>query len=747
MPAEITSGCAVADFGFLDSLLSVGKLVILHGPVGFFSWRVSARTAGRENVIRQLLVGSLYYLLAISLISLVLPMSYGWLLIGSLVLGAAGLALGPGVSKGRDEAYNDPRHYAGAAALIVFMIIVLAYSLIYVRFDDDPLIYQLRFAAAWLQSGDIHIVPTPFHDPSQAYGPGLASVFYAWLIAPFGTDILGQAGGWFFALPVLLSSILLARELGAGKGLAWSAAAFLIMSPLFVYQSGSAYSDLPLAAFLTASIYFLLRAIRHGTGVDVLFAFLSAGLMAATKYTAFQHGLVLLPLFVIALYRTRTSPRWWAFGIVLALAACGWWYGRNLVLTGNPFFPIETIGFSGLFGSEEMKDWVFHQESGRIYGLIIENNVSLPMLLIGLGSLAALVYTTVKERTTNDFFLTASLVYAAITPIVIDMINWQLAPFQLDRFWLPAVPILCAVMAAALSRRPTLLLGGIALSYAGYYLRSGSALSSDFWTMVKVALPASAMIGGLSWMVLNRREKSVSVLPRYWWGVPVILLLLFIVITAPSFLERRTESLSGFIYGEGWNRLGCMKDADKVAVTGSNLFYPAHGPFLENEVHYFGLSGRVDPLAHQIMKDDFPDGTPEFQNPEPALERLLMCPRKWAESLVQSEVDALFIMRVNRTALINTAHDPEGWPIEDIWARENPALFENVYADDTTKIYRVERGMAHAAKVYPADCIVRPPDAIRACKNKDASCARFFPRAPLALKELEELKWVYALTF
>jgi hypothetical protein len=156
--------------------------------------------------------------------------------------------------------------------------------------------------------------------------------------------------------------------------------------------------------------------------------------------------------------------------------------------------------------------------------------------------------------------------------------------------------------------------------------------------------------------------------------------------------------------------------------------YPLAGPGLKNKVIYIDASGRVNPADHEVWREM--KVKPAFQTPEPMASNLRLCPRAWAEAMTGAGVDYLFVMKVPAAPLLNVAHDRDGWPVEDEWARSVPGMFRPFYTDDYTRVYRVSA--AGDAGPLPAGCEDRPADALSCGNPGSEPCRRFFPLSDLA---------------
>jgi len=737
----------------LSCALLAAKLAALHLPLVFFAARLSFRLTEDEGPPARLLAAAVVYFLAVGLSVWVLPVvSYPWLLAWSWSLGIVGLFLVRRVHSRLETDQDDTPASTplfGRVMLLwsfLLMAALLVFGMLRPYFDHDPLTYQLHFAAVWLTTGEFSIVPTPFGDPSHAYGPQLASVFYVWLMAPLETDLLAAVGGWFFLLITVLAAAGVARELGARSGLSAAAAVLCFLCPLLAHQGRSALNDAAVAGFFVTAIFFLLRAVRAGGASSLFFALAAAGLLAGTKYTGAPLVLALLPLFVIAAFRVRGRlVRFaWIFGSLAAVAGGGLWYLRNWLLSGNPVFPLQvSLGsrrlFPGLYGREQMNSWIYHQEGFANWVQVISANLNPVLIVICLIVVCRLMIALFRSREKTGLPLLIAFFYTALIPVIIDRLYWQALPFQVDRFWVPAAPVLLALAAAGFSRERRLFMIFPALGYGllFFYFPETVPWSTGLW--LKLAFPTTLIFAlVLAW--LWRGTANGAAKKRFGVLAPSILTLAFFVLVAaalPRHESRRMDSLSGYEFGPGWVVAAGLGEGRTIAYAGANTPYPLHGPRLANRVVYVSPAGKLMPKDHEALKE-FDSSSLAFKTPEPMASGLLLCPRAWAESLVLAEADFLFLMRVPGLVLLNAAHADDGFPIEDKWARSAAELFEPLHlpsvAGDYVRIYRVRHDDPERARSLPEVCALRAPDAL-SVRLPD----RWFPRGREAVRMLERV--------
>lgn len=753
--------CSPGTISLAQTLASILGLLLLHLPLIYLCRNMARAFLPEGRTIPRLAAGLVLYFFFISLSAWVCPgSSYPWLLAWSLLLGAAGFFLGRDLPPAEGKENGPGASFtsvAGTAAVTLFLLVLLVYGLLRPSYDHDALTYQLHFAAVWLHSGHVSIVPTPFGDPAQAYGPGLASIYYMWLMAPLGNDLLAATGAWPFFVLAVLAAAGLARELGCREGFSWSAPMFAFMAPFLVHQAGSPLSDVAVAAFFACSLYFFSKAVRTMRPVYLFFGLVSAGMMTGGKYTGLPLLFLLaIPAVLCALVvRGRGTALAWLTGAGGGLAGGGGWYFRNLFVTGNPVFPIKfsLFGlelFPGLYGREQMEGWIFHREGARAWLEIMGSNAPVTLWVLGVLAMGVIFYRGLRGRGNEDRYGADKaagilIAYMALVPFLVDRMNWGLLPFQQERFWVPAVPVLAAVMAAAFSRNATALIICLLVCYAGLFsfMPELSHLPASALSLIKSAFPACAAAGVLWGLFLHVRPGTGRLrglvsgagrgLPAFGLGAALVFVL--VLFGLPGHLHRRAASLERlYPLASAWRALPCPSDGVTVAYTGTNVPYPLHGPGLNNRVVYLSTSGEVMPKDHEIMRR-MESGPPKFATPEPELTRLRHCPAEWGASLILNRIKYLFVTRVGRNALLNVAHDNKGWPVEERWASAAPSLFRLVYEGRAARIYKVAGDMEDAASL-PEDCEQRPPDALEASWRSPGLARRFFPLAGRAIEEM-----------
>ncbi len=217
----------------------------------------------------------------------------------------------------------------------------------------DALIHHLAIPKLWIRHGGWF--ETPWADFS--YFPMNIDLLY---LVPlmFGNDVLPALIHMLFGWG---TGYLVYRYLRDREGRTWALLGLLIFAstPMVMRLSITAYVDLGMIFFTTASVLAFLQWRDGGYG-EAKWLFLSAvcmGLAAGTKYNAFiswvfLNGAVCL-LFARDTGKQFQALRWGGIFFLIALVVVSPWLVKNLVLKGNPVFPLFDNLFTFIHGGRE----------------------------------------------------------------------------------------------------------------------------------------------------------------------------------------------------------------------------------------------------------------------------------------------------------------------------------------------------------------------------------------------------------
>ena len=211
-----------------------------------------------------------------------------------------------------------------AAALLYTLVVTLTTA----PNDGDPLAYELTRAAFWRQEHgivDLEAAYVPLD-----FWPPVAEIAALVVMTLTGSDQATGLAQWFAVFMLALATFGVGRRIGLDQRSALWGASLVIVFPVVVTQSWSAFTDIVFASFAVAAVYFGLGSRR----VELLPLALATGLAMGTKFL----GPILAPLFLVILAVAQPVRRWAPVlgAAIVGAAIASLWYLRTLFETGHP---------------------------------------------------------------------------------------------------------------------------------------------------------------------------------------------------------------------------------------------------------------------------------------------------------------------------------------------------------------------------------------------------------------------------
>lgn len=209
-------------------------------------------------------------------------------------------------------------------------------------FNFDSLWYHLPFAVDMAQSHSVtglHYTDTVF---TNWFYPQNSEVLHSVGILLTHRDTLSLFLNFGWLAIAFLAAWCIGRPYGRGPLTVVAAGVLLECHTLVVREPGAAKNDLMAAALLLAAIAILVNANRK-PGWPLAAAGLAVGMAVGTKSTALAMAAALtVAIIVLAPAGRRWAAAGWWFAA--GLAGGGYWYLRNLVISGNPLPQLEHLG-------------------------------------------------------------------------------------------------------------------------------------------------------------------------------------------------------------------------------------------------------------------------------------------------------------------------------------------------------------------------------------------------------------------
>ena len=347
-----------------------------------------------------------------------------------------------------DKAWYQPRWWW---LVLPFAAVILAGAVL-PPWEFDVLEYHLQVPKQWYQQGQVTFLPHNVYGNMPLGAEMLATL--AMVLTP------GELNWWWGALAgkvVMASFSILTTMLVFAAGRRYfSATAGIVASLVFISTAWIAYVSMNglnegvVAYYLFAS-FFAGRlwwdaskaADRPVWGLLILTGLL-CGSAVSCKYTSVI--LIAIPLFGVALLANRISRLRVVIVFLLAVtAACGLWFGKNWVLAGNPTYPLLVDVFGGETRTPE-KDtqWrkahqVPRDAQGHRYSWPQAWQATLDLLGRSRWHSPLIAPLAVLVLLRRDKY-GAVKYWVALLAFV--LVAWWLLTHRLDRFWVPAVPLM-----------------------------------------------------------------------------------------------------------------------------------------------------------------------------------------------------------------------------------------------------------------------------------------------------------------
>ena len=395
----------------------------------------------------------------------------------------------------------------------------------------DVLTYHLPKVAVWVQQGSLDCPDTPV---VRSFWPAGFELLQAWFALFWHGDAIIEVPGLLFYGLACGSVYVLCRTCGAGVPYSIMGMLFYAATPALVLHSTCGKNDIGVSALFLFVASLASSGRERNTSwmpISLLAILLAVGIKAYMIFLL--PGLVVLAWPALLAWKRNHRGAWsvsmpFAVLILFTTAAGSYWYIRNLVAFGNPFYPAVFKLFGsgmGLQGFEDVQQGSFSLKSlWVILSCLFRERILDPGILtpnmpgqagwgwfaVSIGLPCAVVGLWVRSNYRwlfSGFVLAGLSLMAWITP---DL--WCLRFF----FWFPALLTVGSIVTLSrihhLAIRHSVLVIGVVAT-----LLNASAVSSngyhrmDVWCRM-AALPlkerSAAILMGGAW------ESFLNNLPR-----------------------------------------------------------------------------------------------------------------------------------------------------------------------------------------------------------------------------------------
>ncbi|MEM7163990.1 MAG: hypothetical protein AAF581_00915 [Planctomycetota bacterium] len=545
----------------------------------------------------------------------------------------------------------------------------------------DSMTYHLMLPVHWLQTGTLALYATTFGDIAPTYTPAAVEGFFLALMLPTGSDLLARVGQLPFLLAGGHAVASLVRVVGTDRTPAWApalaATIFLMFSEQLRQGTGSMVDVGTSTYFLTALVVLLTWRQHPDRRGLLLFGGALAGMFLASRFQSLLYvPLLLMPVLGPLLEKERRR----LLLVLVPLGIGAFPFLRNLLLTGNPVYPVEVpLAFfvlPGLFTSQATHLNAYHIPVLGFYG-----SCKLMFMQSGLSIAAAAVIAPFVGFNRQQFWLTSLAIVMILGHIFVVPYNANLR--FLFAPWGLLVAALCAGAGATLVGRFVAVgIGGWFVAQSIYVLPNAYRWNPDEGlVMFRLAFVATFVLGGaIAWSIADLKGRGRAIA-----GFTI----LGLVVASFGYLDSARRDRFEIVHARDWGRryakyapewlqLHEIDRPSRIAYAGLNLPYPLCGLDQQHTVFSVPLDGRSPQLLPHELAADF---TPSDRTVEVTVGRTHGDVARWQQQLVASEVDYLAIYA-----------DTQWQPVELRWAEQNKEMFQRVSRDGARLIlYEVKR--------------------------------------------------------
>jgi len=224
----------------------------------------------------------------------------------------------------------------------------------------DALVYRLPKVAEWVQRGGFGTWETPV---ARSFWPANYELLESWFALFTHHDVIVDAASLPLYGLAVCAVYAIARGLQLGAVASAAAAALYAFTPAVALHAASVNNDLAVAApyLLIAALVLAWRnQPRHTTAHIAVMAAAALYALGAKAYIVFiGPGLALLAVWAVATRRRTIAADGAGPGaalpaalLMLGLLLGGFWYVRNAIVFGNPFYPTDFVLFGHLLAGD-----------------------------------------------------------------------------------------------------------------------------------------------------------------------------------------------------------------------------------------------------------------------------------------------------------------------------------------------------------------------------------------------------------
>ncbi|MDD5070970.1 MAG: hypothetical protein PHV17_09610 [Candidatus Omnitrophica bacterium] len=574
-----------------------------------------------------------------------------------------------------------------------FFLVKLSINFFNPPFGWDCLNYHFTFPVQWLKTANLTNPPAVFGDPSPPYYPFGGSLLFFWFMAPFKHFMFSDLAQLPFFILSFLAVIGISATLGLNKKYAFYAACLFTLIPNYFKQLEIAYVDVIVSGLFLVALHFLLQLLKNYRLPAVFLFSLSTGLLLGVKTVALPYSALLIIVFLFSFLfpPKKTLPIFFMF-IFTVIVFGGFMYIRNFLETSNFLYPFDFV----IFGKRIFKGVMDRAAYGAHFNftdysfsklLFHEGLGAAGFILILPAAVLGLPLVLIKKRKNLDFIT----LYVFSLPALIYSVYRFVIPLANTRYLycLFAVSLIAAFYLLELFSVPLKVVKGLVFV---------CALSSLFEIASHAELIAALILSAVLFFLFAVFLKKK---PRITVSLITISAFIVFLFLGLFFLERdyrkneyaryiKIEKYSGYWPDatRAWFWLNSNLKKKNISYAGRPVPLPLYGQNLTNNVYYTSVN-TVDPIRLHYFKKSYYSWDEDFLSLH---QKMLQADNyrgkasfeAWISNLKKRDTDYLFVYSLQQTKDII-------FPLEDMWAKDNPQIFTPVFENKTIHIYKVER--------------------------------------------------------
>ena len=675
--------------------------ILLNALTLFSSYRLAGKYGFSESPSSRLLALAVIFYSQIILI----PLFWGilgrlslvnFILSALIIFIAAFFVVKP--KKAGPPVFTIPKEITANKIIIFCLSVILGFALVKIAinlvnppFGWDSLNYHFSFPVEWMKHENLANPITINDDLGPSYYPINGSLIYLWGMYPLKNAFMADLGQIPFFVISFIALYGICRKFNISREYSFYAAGLFTITPNYFKQMEIAYVDVMISAWFLSGCYFLLSAYRKARLKDAALFSLSLGFLIGTKTIALPYAAVLILIFSLVLFKQLRilSPRRLSFYFLLAVGLImisgGYGYLRNFFQTGNPLYPlnVEFLGKTVFKGIFDKSAYTAHVDNSAyaLSKILFSEGLGGGLIVFVIPAFFVFVFNVFKKRITVERF------FVFLLPIILYFI-WRYAiPLANLRYLYPALALGFVIPFMLLSeKKPFITIVRVLVALC--FLASSAEIAT------RLELVSSLLLSAILFFSFKPVYSFLNNLKIKGWLAIFMLLTLSLSLLNIDYRKneyRRYISMvkySGFWPQavQAWAWLNNNTVGNNIAYVGRPVSFPLYGTDFKNNVYYVSVNKTDPAMAHYFPNSRYRWGA-DFMELHQNLEaegnyREHPDYAQWLANLKKRKTDYLFVYSLHQTKEI-------AFPIEGIWAKDNPNHFVLTFSNPTIRIYKI----------------------------------------------------------